>query len=170
MAKWKAHAKTTALKEPALRGLCYVSYDENGKSLVLNLMPVAGKIKTKENLIIKAMKTVVNPSRCSVVITEGEFGDDLFDKMEAATEAMEEVADDVEGDAMEDAVEDMRNMVEEAQKTANPAQAKKLQEMAKDIEDLENLLEQLAAADDAPSIQKLDKDIRTIFSKYAGSK
>jgi hypothetical protein len=170
LAKWKAHAKQIAVKESALRGLCFVSYDEQGKSLVLNLMPVAGKLKAKESLLIKALKTVVNPSRCSLNLIQGEFDEALMEQHEAATEAMDEVADDAEADAMEDAVEDMRQTVEQAPKSnLSPAQAKKLEEMKQDIENLENALEKLAAADEATEVQQIDKEIRSLFAKYTGA-
>lgn len=166
---WKKYAKDNAMQVQALRGVCYVSYDETAKCLVLNLMPVAGKLKAKENQIAKAMRTVVNPSRCRVEISKGEFSEEMLDKLAAATETMEDVPDDVAADAIEDQVEQLHELADQAMedKTLSPAQKMKIQEMNADIEALENLLERLAAADDVAEIKQLDLDIRTVFAKYA---
>lgn len=171
LSKWKKHAKENALKTAALRGMCYVSLDEVKQCLVLNLMPVAGKLKSKENIIIKAMKSVVAQSRCRIAIIPGDFSEDMLDKMEAATEAMEDVADDVVGDAMEDMVSKMAEKVAEAKKAGlSPAEMKLVETMTADIESLENLLEKMAACDDMKIFDNLDKEIRGIFAKYTGSK
>lgn len=166
---WKKYAKDNA-SQNGLRGVCYVTYDEAQKSLMLNLCPVAGALKNKATAIAKAMKTVVSASRCQVVLDKEVTEKDL-DAREDATEKLEDVADDAAADAMEDAVEDMQEAVEKAQATAkSPAEAKALAAMAADIESLENLLEKMAASDNAAEIQTLDKEIRTIFAKYQSKK
>lgn len=171
LAKWKKYAKENALKTAALRGMCYVSLDTEKKCLVLNLMPVAGKLKSKENVIVKALKSVVAQSRCQIAILKGEFSEAMMEKLEAATEAMEDVADDVAGDAMEDQVSKMAEKIEAAKKAGlTPAEEKLVNAMAADIETLENLLEEMAASDDAEEIIALDKKIKTVFAKYMSKK
>ena len=166
---WKNYAKENA-KNSGLRGVCYVTYDEKQKSLMLNLCPLAGALKNKETAIAKAMKTVVSASRCQVALSKEVTEEDLTNR-ENDTEKMEDVADDAAADAMEDAVEDMHEAVDKAQAEAkSPAEAKALAAMAADIESLENLLEKMAASDNAAEVQTLDKDIRTIFAKYQSKK
>jgi hypothetical protein len=174
LAKWKNYAKQNAPKIEALRGLCYVTFDEKLKSLVLNLMPVAGKLKAKENIIAKGLKTVVSASRCQVAIVKGDFSEEMMEKLEAATENMEEVvetAEDAAADVMEEQMSEMHSIIDNAKKSGlTPAQSKKLDEMTKDVENIENLLERLAAADDPNDIKTIDKEIRVAFSKYVGGK
>ena len=168
LAKWKAHAKQTAVKELGMRGLCYVTFDEADKSLTLHLMPVAGKAKSKDALVAKGMKTVVNPSRCSVEIVQGEFSEDMMDKAADAAEAMEETELDEDAEAMEEATEQMQEKVEAIKASGNltPEQQKKVDEMKKDIEDIQNGLEKMATVSEAAELQKIDKEIRAIFAKY----
>ena len=171
LSKWKKYAKENALKSAALRGVCYVSHDEEKQCLVLNLMPVAGKLKAKENIIIKGLKTVVSQSRCQIQILKGEFTDDMMDKLEAATEAMEDVADDANAEAMEDQVSQMADMVADIKSQGlTPAQAKIIKALEDDIEKIENLLEKMAAADDLEELNTIDKEIRTVFAKYVKAK
>ena len=171
LSKWKKYAKEQAMKTLALRGMCYVTLDTEKKCLMLNLMPVAGKLKTKENLITKALKTVIAQSRCQIQILKGEFTEAMMEKLATATEAMEDVADDDEADAMENTVSKMAAKIEAAKKAGlTPDELKLVEAMAADIEKLENLLEELAAADDAEEIIALDKKIKTIFAKYVSKK
>ena len=93
MAKWKAHSKAAAVKEPALRGLCFASVDEASGVLKLSLMPVAGKLKSKENVIVKGLKTVVAAGKCQIEILQGEFSEDLLERMEQATENLPDEPD-----------------------------------------------------------------------------
>ena len=93
MAKWKAHSKMTAVKEPALRGLCYAAVNAETGALTIYLMPVAGKLKSKPALIAKGLKTVAAPSKCQIEIVAGEFTEDMLDKAEAAVENMAEEPD-----------------------------------------------------------------------------
>lgn len=174
LAPWKNYAKKNATQTEALRGLCYVTLDEKAKSLVLNLMPVAGKLKAKELQIVNGMKTVVSKARCRVAIVKGDFSEEMMEKLETATENMEEVvetAEDAAADVMEEQMSEMHTIIDNAKKSGlTPAQAKKLDEMSKDVENIENLLERLAAADDPNEIKAIDKEIRVAFAKYVGGK
>ncbi len=95
MNAWKKHAKDTAPKSEALRGYCFVTTAADG-SLVLNLMPVAGKLKSKENIIQKELKKVIAVGKVQAAIVKGDFVDN--DALEAAAEAMEETPDSADDD------------------------------------------------------------------------
>lgn len=97
MQKWKLYAKQNATKlEEALRGFCYVTLDEQSQIYTLNLMPIAGKLKTKEKKIQMGMRAAVPLSKVTVAVVAGEFVDN--DALEAAVEAMAEAPDEVEAE------------------------------------------------------------------------
>ena len=122
MAKWKGHAKERAVKEAAMRGACYVSYDEVAKSLTLHLMPVAGKVKSKEALVIKGLKKVVSPSRCSIQLVEGEFSEEMLNALEEATENMPETPDEEDNEELEE--ENPENQSQSKENAKTPEQSK----------------------------------------------
>lgn len=170
MNAWKRYAKHFATKLLALRGACYVTYDPEAKNLLLHIMPVAGRLKSKENAVARAMKQVVPPTRCSVVFDKGDFDESMLDNLESLTESMEDTPDDARADAMEDAVAGLKEQaLEAAKRAATPKEAKQILLIARDVENLENLLEQLATITDLREMKSLDDKIRSIFSKYGAA-
>lgn len=90
MNSWKKYAKENAPKEMALRGYCYITSDDKG-FLLVNIMPVAGKLKAKENAIGKAARAVASANKIGFQFLQGEFKDN--DELDNKTEAMEETPD-----------------------------------------------------------------------------
>lgn len=87
---WKNYAKVNAVKEMALRGYCFITTDEKGWLLV-NIMPVAGKLKGKESLIGKTARMIASASKIGFQFLDGDFKDN--DELDKKTEAMEETPD-----------------------------------------------------------------------------
>jgi uncharacterized protein (DUF697 family) len=102
MNAWKKFSKENATKKEAVRGYCYITTDDKGW-LLINVMPVAGKLKNKVKPVALALKKVVSLNKMGIEYVAGEFQDD--DKRDAATENMAEEADapDVPEDAEDNA-------------------------------------------------------------------
>jgi uncharacterized protein CbrC (UPF0167 family) len=90
MKPWEKFAKANAPKELALRGYCFITTDDKGWLLV-NIMPVAGKLKSKETLISKMLKMIASASKIGIQFLPGDFKDNP--ELDSKTEAMEETPD-----------------------------------------------------------------------------
>lgn len=108
MNAWKKFAKENATKKEAVRGYCYITADDKDW-LLINVMPVAGKLKNKVKPVALALKKLVSVNKMGIEYVAGEFEDD--DKRDAATENMAEEPD--EPNAPEDA-EDNAEVVYDA--------------------------------------------------------
>jgi uncharacterized protein (DUF697 family) len=90
MNAWKKFAKENATKKEAVRGYCYITTDDKNW-LLINVMPVAGKLKNKVKPVALALKKVVSVNKMGIEYVAGEFEDD--DKRDAAIENMAEEPD-----------------------------------------------------------------------------
>lgn len=122
--RWKDYAKIKAkdAKELALRGYCFVTMENN--TLILNLMGVQGKLRSKPNDIRKAGAAAISKAKLRFELVKGEF--DENENLENRAESLPEVEDsgediddsDLEGDAS--GADDAVAAADNETTTANP--------------------------------------------------
>ena len=93
--EWKKASPKYGDTPTSARGYCFVTPDAKTGAAVINLMVTKGKVK--ETAVAKALKSVVNISKCSIAFVEGTFEDN--DAYDAAIDAAVDDTGDVEEDA-----------------------------------------------------------------------
>lgn len=143
---WQKHARESCSKDEAMRGYCFATKDEKTGLYKLNLMPVAGKIKTKEALVKKEMKTVVPAAKLEVNILKGEFKENP--DLENKVEAMEETPDSALPETASD------ELVQDELLNAEQAEEQQEEQLTDSAKNLEDNAAQIAALEAVKSVQK----------------
>lgn len=143
---WQKHARESCSKDEAMRGYCFATKDEKTGLYKLNLMPVAGKIKTKEALVKKEMKTVVPAAKLEVSILKGEFKENP--DLENKVEAMEETPDSALPETASD------ELVQDELLNAEQAEEQQEEQLTDSAKNLEDNAARIAAMETIKAVQK----------------